>query len=281
MRPSSESFRKSRTSYDDSGRSCSRVSSASRARVSSACARSMPRHAASSSWSRSTAVEWLLMQSLYRPADGDPEGALVLFHGRGADEHDLFPLLDMLDPERRLLGATVRGPLSLPPGGAHWYIVQRVGYPDPETFHSTYPQLASWLDDLLGEHGIAHDRTVLGGFSQGSVMAYSLGLGARRPRPAGIMALSGFIPQVEGFEVDLGAAAGLPVAIGHGTHDPVISVEFGRDARDQLASAGAAVTYRESPMAHTIDPAFLRELSGWTSEAVASAAPEGSSQPVE
>ena len=76
----------------------------------------------------------------------DPEGALVLLHGRGADEHDLFPLLDMLDPERRLLGATARGPLSLPPGGAHWYVVRRVGYPDPETFHSTYPELAGWLD---------------------------------------------------------------------------------------------------------------------------------------
>ena len=82
------------------------------------------------------------MQSLYRPAAGEPEGALVLFHGRGADERDLFPLLDMLDPERRLLGATARGPLSLPPGGAHWYVVRRVGYPDPETFHSTYAELA-------------------------------------------------------------------------------------------------------------------------------------------
>ena len=55
------------------------------------------------------------------PAAGEPEGALVLFHGRGADENDLFPLLDALDPERRLLGVTPRGPLSLPPGGAHWY----------------------------------------------------------------------------------------------------------------------------------------------------------------
>ena len=65
----------------------------------------------------------------------------MLFHGRGADEHDLFPLLDILDPERRLLGATARGPLSLPPGGAHWYVVRRVGYPDPETFHATYRQV--------------------------------------------------------------------------------------------------------------------------------------------
>jgi phospholipase/carboxylesterase len=221
------------------------------------------------------------MQSLYRPAAGDPEGALVLLHGRGADEHDLFPLLDMLDPERRLLGATARGPLSLPPGGAHWYVVRRVGYPDPETFHSTYPQLAGWLDAMLAEHGIPHERTVVGGFSQGSVMAYALGLGARRPRPAGILALSGFLPQVEGFQLDLAKAAGLPVAIGHGVDDPVISVEFGRDARDRLLEAGAAVTYRESPIPHTIDPAFMRELPGWLRETIASAATERPAQSID
>jgi phospholipase/carboxylesterase len=92
------------------------------------------------------------MQSLYRPAAGDPEGALVLFHGRGADERDLFPLLDMLDPERRLLGATARGPLSLPPGGAHWYVVRRVGYPDPETFNSTFPVLSTTCPPSTASH---------------------------------------------------------------------------------------------------------------------------------
>ena len=221
------------------------------------------------------------MQSLYRPAAAEPEGALVLLHGRGADERDLFPLLDMLDPERRLLGATARGPLSLPPGGAHWYVVQRVGYPDPQTFHSTYPELAAWLDGMLAEHGIPPERTILGGVSQGSVMSYALGLGPDRPRPAGIMALSGFLPTVEGFELELSRAKGLPVAIGHGTHDPVISVEFGRDARDRLTAAGADVTYRESPMPHTIDPQFLRELQEtWLPETI-SAAAEQPANPVE
>jgi phospholipase/carboxylesterase len=221
------------------------------------------------------------LEYLVRPASAEPEGALVLLHGRGADERDLFPLIDLLDPERRLLGATARGPLSLPPGGAHWYAVRQVGYPDPETFHSTFPKLSSWLDELLGEHGIPHERTVLGGFSQGSVMSYGLGLGARRPRPAGILALSGFLPSVEGFELDWGKAAGLPVAIGHGTHDPVISVEFGRDARDRLVDAGADVTFQESPMGHTIDPGFLRELPGWLSRTLASAAAEDPAQSVE
>jgi phospholipase/carboxylesterase len=200
-----------------------------------------------------------------RPADGEPDGALVLFHGRGADEHDLFPLLDLLDPERRLLGATARGPLSLPPGGAHWYIVRQIGFPDRETFLSTYDLASGWLDDLLARHELPAERTVLGGFSQGGVMSYALGLGAGRPRPAGIIALSSFIPTVEGFE--LGDPAGLPFALGHGTFDPVIGVEFGREARDRLTEAGADVTWRESPMAHAIDPGFLRELPGWVSAA--------------
>jgi phospholipase/carboxylesterase len=210
------------------------------------------------------------LAQLIRPAADEPEGALVLVHGRGTSERDLFPLLDELDPERRLLGATPRGPLSLPPGGAHWYAVARVGFPDPDTFQSTYALIADWLDDLQTRHGIPPERTILGGFSQGAVMAHALGEGVGRPRPAGVIALSGFIPQVEGF--DVGEVTGLPVAIGHGAYDPVISVEFGRDARDRLTRAGADVTYRESPMAHAIDPAFLSELRDWVSARAGTAA---------
>ena len=102
---------------------------------------------------------------LTRPAVSDPEGLLVLFHGRGADEHDLFPLLDLLDPSRRLLGVTPRGPLHLPPGGAHWYTVHEIGYPDPQTFTETFALASEWLDALVIDAGVPYERTVLGGFS--------------------------------------------------------------------------------------------------------------------
>jgi phospholipase/carboxylesterase len=198
-----------------------------------------------------------------RPAAGSPEGALVLLHGRGADENDLFPVIDFLDPERRLVGITVRGPLSLPPGGWHWYAVARVGFPDPETFFSTLRRLEGFLDALPQVTGVPWERTVLGGFSQGTVMSYALGLGAGRPRPRAILALSGFIPAVPGFELDLESRRGLAVAIAHGALDPVISVEFGREARDRLTRAGLSASYRESAMGHTIDPRLLPELQGW------------------
>ncbi|TML73023.1 MAG: phospholipase [Actinobacteria bacterium] len=203
-----------------------------------------------------------------RPAAGDPIGALVLLHGRGADELDLFPLLELFDPEQRLVAATPRAPLALPPGGWHWYAFRQVGYPDPETFGAVYPVLTEWLDTFLEENGLAHDRLVLGGFSQGGVMTYALGLGRGRPRPAALVVLSGFIPTVERFELDLSPPLP-PVAIGHGTLDQVISVGFGRAARDALREAGADVTYQETPMAHTIDPAFARELPAWIAERLA------------
>ena len=201
-----------------------------------------------------------LVQRL-RPAAGEPRGALVLLHGRGTDENDLFPLLDLLDPERRLLGATARGPLSLPPGGAHWYAVRQVGFPDPTTFLATYPRLTGWLDGLLEEHGLSHDQLVLGGFSQGTVMSYAVGLGDGRPAPAAIVALSGFMPTVEGFELDLAERRGLRVAIGHGQRDPVIGVEWGQDAREKLTAAGVEVLYEEHGGAHQIDPRFLARVS--------------------
>lgn len=204
----------------------------------------------------------------FRQPEGVADGALVLFHGRGADENDLWPLIDILDPDRRLAGVTPRGPLSLPPGGAHWYVVRRVGFPDRDSFDTAYELAGAWLDAFGHATGISIGKTILGGFSQGAVMAYALGLGRGRPQPAGLLCFSGFIPVVEGFENDLQGRQGLPVAIGHGTYDEVIGVDFSRVARERLEEAGAAVTYRESPMPHAIDPTFLSELHAFVNHAI-------------
>jgi phospholipase/carboxylesterase len=204
------------------------------------------------------------MKVAERPAAGKAEGSLVLFHGRGADENDLFGVLDLLDPDRKLLGVTPRGPLSLPPGGAHWYRLGGIPTPDPDTFGPTFAQAASFLDALP----LPLERLVLGGFSQGAVMSWALCLGAGRPRPAAIVALSGFVPRVEGFELDLDGLAGYPVAVAHGSLDPVIPVEFGREEAALVREAGADVLWRESPIPHTIDPRLLPELQAFVRTAL-------------
>ena len=206
-----------------------------------------------------------------RPAAGPPAGALVLLHGRGADEHDLFPFLDALDPRRRFVGVTPGGPLLVPPGRRYWYIVPRVGFPDRDTFHESYRVLDGFLRALSEATGVPWERTVIGGFSQGAVMAYALGMGAGRPSPAGIVALSGFIPTVDGWRADLDRT-GLRVFIAHGRRDPVIPVAFARDARERIEAAGLPLAYRESDGGHHVDPRVMAELPGWIEAAVERAA---------
>jgi phospholipase/carboxylesterase len=198
---------------------------------------------------------------LIREPEQEPEGALILNHGRGTDEQDLYGLLDELDPERRLLGVTPGAPLTnVPPGGRHWYVVPRVGYPDPDTFRTSYQLLTTFLDELLERRGIAWDRTVIGGFSMGAVMSYAVGLGPGRPSPTGIVALSGFVPTVDGWQAELDARRGLPVLIHHGRNDPVIGVDFARRAHALLDEAGLQVDYLESDAGHWLPPDLLPRL---------------------
>ena len=201
-----------------------------------------------------------------RPADGEPAGLLVLHHGRGADEHDLLGLADVVDRARRLHVVTPRAPLTLPGApGYHWYVVPRVGYPDPETFRAAHAKLASFHDEQWQRTGVAPERTVFGGFSMGSVMSYALGLDPARPAPAGILAFSGFVPTVEGWQPDVAgrAAAGLRAFIAHGRQDPVMDVAFARRARELLEAGGVPVDYHESDAAHHIDPAHVPAAVTW------------------
>src|SRR4051812_50021367 len=137
-----------------------------------------------------TAAGLEILDHEVRPAAGEPEGALILLHGRGADERDLFPLLDLLDPKRRLVGYTPGGPLSLPPGGKHWYAVPRVGYPDPDSFFASLDLLEQFVDAT----GFPLEQIVLGGLNQGTPLGHAPRLRPRRPRPAAGAAPSGPLP---------------------------------------------------------------------------------------
>ena len=190
-----------------------------------------------------------------REAEGDPQGALVLNHGRGADENDLFGLLDELDPERRLVGVTTGAPLTnVPPGGRHWYLVPRVGYPDPETFASSYEALTGFLDGFLAERGLGWDRTVIGGFSMGAVMSYAVSLGEGRPTPGRPARLQRLRADRRGLAPELDGREGLHVAIHHGANDPIISVDFARKARELLRSGGIEPAYLETDAGHWLPP---------------------------
>ncbi len=204
---------------------------------------------------------------LERPAAGAPQGLLVLHHGRGTDERDLLGLADALDPQRRLRVVTPRAPLQLPGSpGYHWYLVPRVGHPDPDTFDAARGALGELHDRFWEETGVGPERTVLGGFSMGSVMSYAMALGADRPAVAGILAFSGFVPVVDGWEPSFEGREATRAFIAHGRRDPIIEVGFGRRARDLLEAEGLAVEYCESDLGHQIDPSHLADATTWLAQ---------------
>lgn len=209
-----------------------------------------------------------------RAAQGEPEGLLILHHGRGADERDLLGLGDALDPARRLHVVCPRAPMKLPGWqGYHWYLVESVGHPEPESFAAARQTLAELHEEVFSRTGLGPERTVLGGFSMGAVMSYAMGLGGDRPAPAGILALSGFLAQVQGWSPALDARAGLPVFIAHGRADNVIDVSFGRRAAETLTDAGLHVDYKESEAGHHVDPAQLPDAVRWLDDALAGTDP--------
>ena len=199
-----------------------------------------------------------------RAASGEPDGLLVLHHGRGADEHDLMGLADVLDPERHLHVVAPGGPLAIAGWpGKHWYAVPQVGHPDPATFARATEALAAFHDETWERTGLGPDRTVLGGFSMGAVMSYAMGLDAGRPAPAGIMAFSGFVPTVEGWSASFDSRAALRAFVRHGRLDPVIGVDFGREAQRLLTDGGVDLDYEESDVDHQIDPAQIAAAVAW------------------
>jgi phospholipase/carboxylesterase len=208
-----------------------------------------------------------------RAAAGEPDGLLVLHHGRGTDENDLLGLAEALDPERRLRVVSARGPLQVPGWpGYHWYLVPKVGYPDRASFDAARSALAELHDTLWEESGLPPGRTVLAGFSMGAVMSHAMGWSAERPPVAGVLAFSGFVPTVPGWRPAFEDRPSTRAFLAHGIQDPVIDITFGRAARDQLAAAGIDVTYRESPVPHTIDPVNVPAAGEW----LAAVLPRGS-----
>lgn len=231
-----------------------------------------------------TAVEVPALAYEERPADGTADGLLVLHHGRGSDERDLLGLADVLDPDRRLHVVTPGGPLRVPGWpGRHWYVVPQVGFPDPATFATSFRALAAFHDALWARTGIAPARTILGGFSMGSVMSHALGLAPTaafevpvddrverlpgRPVVAGILGLSGFVPTVAGWTAELAPRAGRTrVLNAHGRQDPVIGYPFAEQARALVADGGLALTALDFDGGHQIAPQHVPAIAAWIAE---------------
>jgi thioredoxin 1 len=209
-----------------------------------------------------------------------PERLFLLVHGYGADENDLAGLLPYLDPDGRFLTVLPRGPVAAPPGFA-WYDIGGItGDADraDATFLASLDELDDLLDASAAEHGLPRREAVVGGFSQGGAMAVALGLRrSDRDRPIGVLAMSTYLPEVEGLEYDWEAARDVPVLVQHGSEDPLIPVERGRRLARTLAAHDVPVVYGEYPMQHQVALESVRQGAEWLAAVTAGERP---SEPV-
>jgi thioredoxin 1 len=209
-----------------------------------------------------------------------PERLFLLVHGIGADENDLGGLLPHLDPDGRFVTVLPRGPIAAPPGFA-WYGVPGVtadGADADATFLASLDELDDLFDATAEEHGLPRREAIVGGFSQGAGMAVALGLRrSERDHPAGVLAMSTYLPDIEGLEYDWEAARDIPVLVQHGSEDPLIPVAHGRALARTLASHDVPVVYSEYPMQHQVALESVREAAGWMAAVTAGERP---SEPV-
>lgn len=206
----------------------------------------------------------------YPEAEADKYATIVALHGRGANGGDLLPLVEMLNLEKVLL-VTPQAPLRLDTGlieGFAWYNLGADWTPDHETFRPSLDRLQRFLSEIKYNYPIDSDRFFLLGFSQGTVMAYALGL--QNPSQfKGIIGLSGYVPVRSQLPFQLNNLKRFPIFISHGTYDEIIPVQLGREAAEILRKAGANVLYREYPMGHQVSEETLNDLSDWTKAVIA------------
>jgi phospholipase/carboxylesterase len=223
--------------------------------------------------------ETIYVSTRYLPAveiaTGDnPDFAIIWLHGLGADGHDFEPIV----PELQLGGLAIRfvfphaptQPVTLNGGMAmrSWYDIyslESTTREDERGIEAMKPAVEA-LIRREGERGVACERIVLAGFSQGGAMALHVGL-RYREQLAGIIGLSTYLPVRMRLKTERNQAnADTPIFMAHGNHDPVLGFSFGVASRDLLVSLGHRVEWHEYPMPHAVCPQEIDDLRQWLIE---------------
>ncbi len=194
---------------------------------------------------------------------------LVLLHGYGSDEQDLGGLLPYLDPEGRFAAVMPRAPLSAPgaPGYA-WFPISTDGF-DPVAFASALDLVDEFVEEQCATLGFERSEAIFGGFSQGAGLALHLALrtGAAT-RPAGVLCMSPFVPDLDAELIDWTAAPSIPVLLQHGTEDPMIPIASARALAEILTQRATPLVYREYPMGHQVALESVQEAHDWLGRVV-------------
>jgi len=205
------------------------------------------------------ALHYLLKKPAHTTAT---QKAIILLHGVGSNEQDLFSLAGQLPEDYYVISA--RGPLTLGHGRYAWYNVDfATGKPvfDVNQERSSRDKITTFISQVKKKYQL--DEIYIGGFSQGAIMSYSIGL-TQPSEVKGIISLGGRILEEIKTAVAPGAAlTQLKVFVAHGTQDGTLPVHYARDAQKYLEALHVQLSYHEYNMGHQINTAVLEDLNTW------------------
>ncbi|MFN0088126.1 MAG: alpha/beta hydrolase [Blastocatellia bacterium] len=189
---------------------------------------------------------------------------LLLLHGFGANEDDLFSLAPYLD--ERFLVISARAPVTLGPMSYGWF---NLGFTpegvvvDRKEVEEARRTVRAFIGEVVTHYQVDRDRVFLMGFSQGAMI--SLGVALTVPGiAAGVVVMSGRLMSQTVEQIpDRDALLNLPIFLAHGTRDMVLPIGHGRDARTRLAALPVDLTYHEYDMAHEVTADELQDITAW------------------
>ena len=206
-----------------------------------------------------------LVHLVQHPSSNDrPPPLLLLLHGYGSNEHDLFGLAPYLD--KRFLIVSARAPLALMPGAFAWF---ELGFTetgitvDPAQAEASRQQIVSFIGEAVNAYGADAGRVYMLGFSQGAIMGAAVTL-TRPELVAGTVLMSGrilgeMLPSAEAAE----SLKDKPFLVVHGTMDTVLPIANGRASRDILSRLPVAMEYHEYQMGHEVSAQSLADVANW------------------
>ena len=200
----------------------------------------------------------------------NPVGSIIWLHGLGADGHDFEPIVPELRlpaslplrfvfPHAPVQAVTINGGMAM----RSWYDILSFDS-EGRADRDGVLESSALLEDLIAreiQRGIAAEKIVVAGFSQGGAVAIHTALQTQHDI-AGLMALSTYMALPEDAEKAV-CRKDLPIFMAHGSFDPVLQIDWGRASADKLKANGYSVDWHEYPMAHAVCPEEIADISRW------------------
>lgn len=198
----------------------------------------------------------------------DKNPVIILLHGYGSNEEDLFSFATELPEDYYIISA--RAPFTVPPYGYAWYAIQFDAdankFSDDNQAIESRDLIVKFIDELLAKYPIDPSNVNLVGFSQGAILSYAIALSYPR-KVNKVVALSGYfneniiLPNYRDNDLSK-----LKFFASHGTVDQVIPIDWARRTPAFLDSLSIPHTYKEYPVGHGVHPLNFKDFKDFLME---------------